>query len=213
MTETYEHKRNRYCHLILDLLIKNASPEMRELTYGQLMAGEKGNLYATDFFPSITVDKIIEALKQEDSFIQDCCELLKFNEHIEIVENTTRKIITKIRFTKTGVIALKTTFYLKENKKITDDNWLRRSTKINNITTPIIAFLTLLVAVLTFINGCNGSEQCKQSQRADKDKENKEQTTSEGQISRPTPHVPLTSSNDTSPKQQKKDSLTKTIHK
>ena len=184
---------------------------MRELTYGQLMDGEKGKLYATDFFPSITIDKIIELLKQEDSFIQDCCELLNFNEHIEIVENTTRKVITKIRFTKTGVIALKTTFYLKENKKITDDRWLRRSTKINNIATPGIALLTLIVAAVTLFKDCNGTSPWNKAQQENKCKSGIKQTTSASQNSLTNPHG-QTNSIDTIPKQPKQDSLTNPTH-
>lgn len=155
MAKSFEYLRNEYCHKILEALYKNASPVARELTYSQLVNGEEGKILTNEYFPAMAIDVIRDKIKKDQGFTQDCCELLAFNEHISKEDRTDKGIFLRVRFTKAGVLAFKTEYYLKENKKITDDKWIRNSTVFNNFTTPFIALAALIVA----INQCN-SENC-----------------------------------------------------
>lgn len=207
MTESYEHIRNRHCHEVLSALYKNSDGVARESTYGEMLDGKPGRLFSNRFFFNLAISELINTLNISDIMLQEVCEFLELNNHIEAATKTDKGIFEKIRFTAAGVTAYKTNYYLKENKKITDDYWLNRSAKINNIATPIIAGLTFFVALVSLINDCNGKSECKSQDPTQTDKQAKEQTTSVKQTEQ-TNHYGLTNTNDTILQYQKKDSLT-----
>lgn len=149
MTQSFEYRRNEFCHKILNALYKNASPIMRQNTFGKMMEGIEGTLISKKYFPSLDISDFPTKFNEPDVFIQDCCEFLEMSNHIEAFKNN--DIIYKIKFAKTGVDAFKTDYYLKENQKQDWTTQLRKSTLLNNILTPIVAFVTLIVAVVTLI--------------------------------------------------------------
>jgi len=149
MTQSFEYRRNEFCHKILDALYRHASPVIRENTFGKMMEGIEGTLLSNKYFPTIDITDFSAKFNEPDIFIQDCCEYLANNKHIEPTQKTVTGIFLKIKFTKSGVDAFKTDSYLKENQKQDWATQLRKSTLLNNRLTPLVAGLTLVVSCVT----------------------------------------------------------------
>ena len=79
------------------------------------MEGIEGMLISKKYFTSVDIADFSTKFNEPDVFIQDYCEFLEMNNHIEAFKNN--DIIYKIKFTKLGVDAFKTDYYLKENKE------------------------------------------------------------------------------------------------
>ncbi|MBK6991916.1 MAG: hypothetical protein IPH34_08805 [Chitinophagaceae bacterium] len=190
-------------------LYQNSDGVARTSTYGEMMDGKPGQLFSNRFFFNLDLSGLHKKLNITDVLLQEVCEYLELNNHIEAATKTDKGIFEKIRFTAAGVTAYKTNHYLKENKRITDDKWIRRSTLINNWTTPFIALAALIVAIISLANECNGKSDCKSPDLTQTGQVGKEQSTSEGQNEKKVSHLPqTTNSNDTIPQRQKTDSLT-----
>lgn len=203
MTEIYEHIRNRYCHEVLKALYQNSDGVARASTYGKMLDGKLGQLFSNRVFFNLDLSELYKKLNITDVLLQEVCEYLELNNHIESAGKTDKGVFQKIRFTSSGVTAYKTNYYLKENKKITDDRWIRRSTLFNNLTTPFIALAALVVA----INQCN-SEKCDKGSNTIQIIQRQKEQVSSG--SQPLKATQPTNSSDVIPKTIKTDSLAKT---
>jgi hypothetical protein len=148
-TPSFEYRRNEFCHRILDTIYRHASPIIRENTFGEMIESVEGLLISKKYFLSIDIIELSAKFNEPDVFIQDCCEFLESNKHIIASKN--HDIIYNIKFTNLGVDAFKTDYYLKQNKKQDYATQLRKSTLLNNVLTPIVAFVTLVVAIATFV--------------------------------------------------------------
>lgn len=208
MTETYEQTRNKYCHEVLKALYENSDGTARVLTYPEMIDGKQGKLFSNRFFFNLNLSGLDKKLDVDDILLQEVCEFLELNNHIEAAAKTDKGIFEKIRFTSADLTAYKTNYYLKENKKITDDHWLKRSALFNNWTTPFIAAAGFIVALVTFLREYNCGQQPKVHALSNKDTVKVRLATSEIQV--PTQaQYHLTGNSDAIPKQQKEDSLTK----
>lgn len=198
MTESFEYIRNKYCHEVLSALYFHNTGVARESTIKQMEEGQQGKLISDTLFFKFELTGLARKLNVTDILLQDVCEYLETNNHIEsVVKN--KGIFEAIRFTKPGVIAYKANFYLNENKKLEEGHWLKRSTLFNNWTTPFIALAALLVAIATLIKDCNCGQQQK-TKASETQPVNKEM-------------YHQSNNADTTPKLTKQDSLAKTKHK
>ena len=206
MKKSFEYLRNEYCHKILEATYQNASPEARELTYSQLVYGEEGKLLSNEFFVAISIDTIRNKINKDQGFIQECCELLAFNDHISKGDRTNKGIFLRVRFTKAGVLAFKTEYYLKANKQQDQIDELHKSTVLNNRLTPLIAAATLFVGLAALLKDCTYSKPHTPPPRSNKDTINVKLVSCETQTEK-THDVRQSKSSDMTSKLTPKDSI------
>ncbi len=90
MTESFEYIRNKYCHEILSALYQHSSGVARESTYGEMMEGKEGKLFSNRFFFNLELTGLDKKLNITDILIQDACEYLELNNHIEAATKTAK---------------------------------------------------------------------------------------------------------------------------
>jgi hypothetical protein len=170
-TQSFEYRRNDCCHKILNKLYRRLSPIMREGTLGNSMKGIEGKITSNSLSSWVDTSELVEELNEPDHFILDCCEHLWRNNHVEVLRKNVDPdikdsgIIYQVMFTKHGLDAFKTDYYLKENQKQDWATQIHNSTLFNNRWTPKIAALAFFIALFTFINELVKDNQEQVSQR------------------------------------------------
>lgn len=154
---SYSTKINKGCHEILNAMYLNAKPYIRENKFKD--SDKKGNLVSNRFYLSMDITGLNIGL--DDIEIQDCCEAMLERKHIEATEKQ-GEIATKIKFTKAGVRAYKTDFYLREIRKANLFLNIQRSTVVNNILTPFLALTAITISYFSYINERYPDKQLRQ---------------------------------------------------
>ncbi len=108
MTDTYRYKLNEYSHKTFERLFFKFNPIMRRSgkwdDTDQILQSE---LYSNEAFASASVDDIRKELDISDILMQDVCEYMELQKHIDVSERLKTGIIQKIRATKLGFQAYK----------------------------------------------------------------------------------------------------------
>jgi len=151
MTESFEYIRNKYCHEVLSALYYHSSGIAKESTLKEMVEGKDGKLISNTFFPNLDLTGLDKKLNITDVLLQDVCEYLESNNHIEAATKTTKGIFEKIKFTKPGVTAYKSNFYLKENNKQSQLEELHKSTVSTNKWMRLLTLVLAIAAALTLI--------------------------------------------------------------
>lgn len=152
MTDTYRYKLNEYSHKVFERLFFKFNPIMRRSgKWDDTDRILQSELYSNEAFASASVDEIRKELDISDVLMQDVCEYMEARKHIDVTQRLTTGIIQKIRATKLGFQAYKFETYLAKNDTLIYQHRFRSSALWNNILTPIVAVLTLVISAVTLI--------------------------------------------------------------
>lgn len=150
MTDSYRFKINEYSHKLLHVMFLKFSPIMRRSgewdDSGKILESE---LYSTAAFVNFSIQDLNKELDISEVFLQDVCEYLEMQRHIEVTQILNSSVIEKIRATKLGFHAYKFESYLAKNDTLIYQNRFRKSALLNNILTPIVALMTLITSAVT----------------------------------------------------------------
>lgn len=163
MAKSYRYKLNKSSHEVLGKLFFRFSPVIRRS--GKWDDSEEilnSELFRTDAFISHSVKEIREELNLSDVLMQDICEYLALNTDIEIVQSTEKGIIQSIIPTKHGFQSYKFKIYLEKNNSFYNQKKFNSSAFFNNILTPIIAFIALVVSIAGYFKNQSSQERSRE---------------------------------------------------